>query len=116
MSSSPPPSGQRRAAPGLERTLFRQLPWVLLVGTLLPALWAWVARLFPPEGSAADLAKHLDRIDFHAIALVVWVWTAVFTVAIGCVVVMVMKGPERRADGYKVPDRERPGEDGQGRE
>lgn len=117
MSSPPRPSAERRAAaPGLERTLFRQLPWALLAGSLVPALWAWAARLFPPEGSASEVAKHLGRIDFLAIAVVVWVWTAVFTVGIGCVVVMVMKGPTRTADGYEIPDRDRPGGDGRGKD
>jgi hypothetical protein len=36
-------------------------------------------------------------------------WTLVLTVAIGCVIVIVMKGPAYVADGYPPPGREPPG-------
>jgi hypothetical protein len=37
-------------------------------------------------------------MDYVVAGLVVFHWTAVFTVAIGCVVVMLMKGPGYIAD------------------
>jgi hypothetical protein len=40
--------------------------------------------------------------------VVVFHWTAVFTVAIGCVVVMLMKGPGYVADGMELSHRDKP--------
>ena len=97
-----------RQAPGLEWTLLRKLPSVLLLGTLLPLVISIANRLLPPEGSAVQVAKHLKLVDILAIATVVTVWTAVFTVAIGCVVVVLMKGPAYVADAYQLEDAEHP--------
>jgi hypothetical protein len=47
-------------------------------------------------------------MDAIAIGAGILLWTLVVTVAIGCVVVMVMKGPVQTADSYPVPDRDRP--------
>jgi hypothetical protein len=50
-------------------------------------------------------------MDYVVAGVVVFHWTAVFTVAIGCVVVMLMKGPGYVADGMELShsDRPRPG-------
>jgi len=47
-------------------------------------------------------------VDIIAIAMAVTVWTAVLTVAIGCFVVIMMKGPAYVADAYELEDSERP--------
>lgn len=47
-------------------------------------------------------------VDITSIAIVVTVWTAVFTVAIGCFVVVMMKGPGYVADAYELVDTEHP--------
>ena len=36
------------------------------------------------------------------IGLVIFIWTAVLTVTIGCVIVWLMKGPAYVADGFEV--------------
>lgn len=107
----------RRSAPGLEWTIFRQLPWVALAGAVVPALGSLLLHSFPPEGSPDEVAKRLTLFDYQAIGLAITVWTGVLTAAIGCVVVIIMKGPAYKADGYHIPDRDRPaphGEDGSG--
>ena len=99
----------RREPPGLERTVFRKLPVWWLGGTVVPALVAALGRIYPPDGTEQSVAKHLYWVDALAIGAVMTVWTAVLTVAIGCWVVMVMKGPHYAADSYPLNDAPRPG-------
>lgn len=98
----------RRSPPGLERTILRKLPQWLIGGTLIPLFVSLATRLSPPEGSTAQVAKHIATVDILAIAAGITVWTAVLTVAIGCVVVVLMKGPAYVADAYELIDAERP--------
>jgi hypothetical protein len=44
-----------------------------------------------------------------AIGVVLLHWALLLTVAIGCVIVMLMKGPAFVADGYAVQHTDRPG-------
>ena len=100
----------RKEPPGLEREILRKLPKYLAGGTLVPIFVSIATRLFPPTGTAPEIAKHLVTVDIYAIAAVITVWTAVFTVAIGCVVVVLMKGPGYVADAYDLVDFEHPKE------
>ena len=102
------PRGQAVAAPGLERRILARLPEVAIGGSLLAGLFSASAHFFPPEGSLADVEKHVRMMDAIAIGAGILLWTLVATVAIGCVVVVVMKGPVHTADSYPVPDRDRP--------
>ena len=43
-------------------------------------------------------------------------WTAVFTIAIGCTIVMLMKGPAYVADRYPLSDADEPRRDPQPRD
>lgn len=97
-----------RYPPGLEWAVLKKLPLVVLLGTLLPLVIAQTNRVFPPDAAAAQVAKHIKFVDILCIATAVTAWTAVLTVAIGCVVVVVMKGPAYVADAYRVEDAERP--------
>jgi uncharacterized membrane protein len=98
----------RREAPGLEWVILKKLPGTLLVGTLFPFIIGLANRFFPPEATAAQIARHIKTVDIIAIAMAVTVWTAVLTVAIGCFVVIMMKGPAYVADAYELEDSERP--------
>jgi hypothetical protein len=91
----------RRSASGLEWKLWRKLPLILAVGTALPAAVALALHLAADQGSAAD-ARWLQTMDYVVAGVLVFHWTAVFTTAIGCVVVMLMKGPGYVADGMEV--------------
>lgn len=44
-------------------------------------------------------------LTYRLIGLVVLHWTLVFTVAIGCAIVWLMKGPAYVADAYPPPER-----------
>lgn len=93
--------------PGLEWAILRRLPMALLAGTLIPASLSVLVRLLPPaEGS--DPAKAVLNVDIFSIATAITFWAAVLTVAIGCVVVAIMKGPAYVADAYPVAHANRP--------
>jgi hypothetical protein len=50
------------------------------------------------DAQAAADARWLQTMDYVVAGVVVFHWTAVLTIAIGCVVVMLMKGPGYVAD------------------
>lgn len=102
--------GFQRSPHGLEWVLWRKLPLILWVGTGLPALGPVLARLWwNDDPLPAATLRLMTRIDFFAISLVVLHWTLVLTLAIGCAIIIVMKGPAYVADGYELPHRDQPG-------
>jgi len=103
--------GSRREVSGFEWTLFRKLPRIALMGTLLPALAAAASRLLPLEGTLTQVEKQLQTVDIMAISIVILHWGLVFTLAIACIIVMLMKGPGYVADAYPLSDAEKPDRD-----
>jgi hypothetical protein len=101
--------GFRRSPAGLERAVLRRLPVIAVLGTVLPILAGIAAWRFASPVDATLAARSLTRIEIIVASVVALHWTAVLTVGIACVVVMVMKGPAYVADGYEVPDAESPG-------
>ena len=99
--------GSRREPPGLEWRIWKKLPMLLLGGTLIPLFAYAYAYLFPDPGPV-PLEKYLSLLGILVIAAIVTVWTAVFTLAIGCFVVRVMKGPAYVADQYPLIDADQP--------
>lgn len=92
----PAPLGQ----PGLERTLTRWLIPAYLVGVGLPWLvGGWLKTRYQPGLVAGDPQPTRDFIDIVVMGVALFDATAVFTVAIGCLIVTLMKGPARYADG-----------------
>ncbi|MHB1249700.1 MAG: hypothetical protein ACYCZL_09945, partial [Polaromonas sp.] len=61
------------------------------------------------EASAAQ-ARWLQMAGYFVWGVLIFHWTMVVTVGIGCIIVMVMKGPGYVADGYNVPHSDRPRE------
>ena len=93
-----------RSAPGLEQRIWRRLPAILLVGTLVPLVLAAVNHALAPavpESGASNGALLL--FDYTMIGVVVMHWMLVLTVALGCFIVRVMKGPAYVADAYPLP-------------
>jgi hypothetical protein len=97
----------RLVPPGMEVEILRRLPRITLVGLLIPVAMAILVRAMPAE-PGVDVTKHVMTVDIFAIAVTITFLTAVFTVAIGCVVVHVMKGPAYVADSYPVSHADRP--------
>ena len=96
-----------RSASGLEWALWRKLPLIALAGTALPLLGLALYHAGADAGNPAE-ARALQLADFIVFGVVVFHWTLVITAAIGCVVVMVMKGPAYVADGLDVSHSEQP--------
>ena len=86
-----------RSASGLEWKLWRKLPLILLVGTALPLAAAVALHVTTDLQSASD-ARWLQTMDYVVAGVVIFHWSAVLTIAIGCVVVMLMKGTGYVAD------------------
>jgi hypothetical protein len=96
------------SASGLEWKLWRKLPLITLVGTLVPfAALLGVHVLSSAQTAPAD-ARWLQTLDYMVIGAVIFHWTVVATLAIGCVIIMVMKGPGYVADGYNLPHSDLP--------
>jgi hypothetical protein len=93
---------------GFEWRLLRLMPTAFIAGALLPALASVIARFAITRGSAAELARQIQLFDFVMIGLVIFVWTLVLTVSLGCVIVWLMKGPAYVADGYEVSHSDTP--------
>jgi len=93
---------------GLEWKILKRLPRVLLFGTLAFVLVPVLSRLFVSGLEAEEMNRLISMVDIYAIALGITLWTAVFTVAIGCIVVVLMKGPGYVADAYDLIDSSTP--------
>ncbi len=97
-----------RAPAGLEWRLVRKLPGLCGIGLLL-LLLAWVlGMVLPFDGDPQDIARRLRTFNYTLIGLAIFHVTMVLTVAFGCLIVMIMKGPQYTSDSYPVQDAERP--------
>ena len=96
-----------RSASGLEWRLWRKLPLILLVGTALPVAVAVALHLGTDPSSSTDM-RWLQTLDYVVAGVVIFHWSAMIAVAIGCVVVMLMKGPGYVADAMEVSHSDRP--------
>lgn len=97
--------GSRREPPGIERILLRRLPGLLMIGTLLPALYALAVQWLAPH-TAAGL-REMQTAQYAAIGVVLFHWMAVMTTSLICAIVVVMKGHAVVADAYPLPDADR---------
>jgi len=100
--------GYQRTPYGFELRLLRKLPGLTLAGTLLPVLAALLARLYFAEGSAAEIERQVQTFDYVMLGFAAVVWVTALTVAIGCIIVWLMKGPAYVADGYDVVHSDQP--------
>jgi hypothetical protein len=94
-----------RSAPGLEQRIWRRLPAILLWGTLLPLLLAGANYALAPAAATPGSAdRALLLWEYTMWGVVVLHWTLVLTLALGCFIVRVMKGPAYVADAYSMPE------------
>lgn len=98
----------RREPPGLEWRIWKKLPLAALASIAIPGFAYLYAVLFPAPAPGETVEKYLSSVQILALASSVTLLTAVFTVAIGCFVVRVMKGPGYIADAYPLIDAEQP--------
>jgi len=86
--------------------IWKRLPAILLWGTAVPLAVAAAAWLAAPSLPANAVDRGSLLLIYQLVALVVLHWTLVLTLAIGCAIVMVMKGPAFVADPYPPPGRD----------
>jgi hypothetical protein len=102
------------AAAGLERRLLRRMPAVLAWGTLWPLFAAIAWHAFAAPADSALAAHDLGWVDYTLAGVVLLHWTLCLTLALGCFIVMVMKGPAYVADAYPPAGRAQPWDGPQG--
>lgn len=102
---------ERVAPPGLELRLLRALPAAAIASIGVPFLIARAARAYANHAVVDNASKFVKSADIFAWSVAATLLTAVLTVAIGCVVVWVMKGPAYVADAYPVSHANRPAAD-----
>lgn len=100
--------GYRKAPAGLERKILRLIPKVFLVGTVVILLPSAISRVWTMADAPWVISKFITTIDIYAFGLLTVLWTGLFTVGVGALTVMVMKGPAYVADAYPLPDSDKP--------
>lgn len=100
--------GFQRTPYGLEWRVLRRLPRVCLAALALPATMSWAARHVLTGANAAELSRKIELFDYMMVGLAILSLTLVLTVAIGCIVVWLMKGPAYVADGLEVSHSDKP--------
>ena len=94
--------------PGLEWWILRRLPKVLAGVTLAFGLAWWLIHLWPRNGSEIEVASQTLLTEYALLGGFIFFITMVVTVSIGCVFVLIMKGPRYSADSYIINDKEKP--------
>lgn len=83
-------------------------PWLLpayFAGIALPGVGAlWFHLTQPPGAPTPADVKFLHIVDMMAFGLAVFDSMAVFTVALGCMIVTLMKARPRYADSMRPPE------------
>ena len=101
-------AGFRRSPAGLEWRIWKRLHIILVAGTVLPLLASAGAYVLdglePATSHATESARAVEQFFYVMVGLVVLHWTLVLTLAIGCVIVMLMKGPAYVADAYAMEE------------
>ena len=96
----------KRVSHGLEWAVWRKLPVILLVGTALPLLLSYVIQWWAQDGETPP--SWALMADYITLGVLFVHWSIVLTVAIGCVIVWMMKGPCYEADSYPLSHRDQP--------
>lgn len=93
---------------GLEWRILKMLPMIVAGGVFVPLFLSAFVRLFPFTRPEAEILKLQIGIDILSISLFFAVLSAVITVAIGCITIVLMKGPAYVADAYNLDDADKP--------
>ena len=99
--------GFQRARPGLEWAIWKRLPAVLFWGLAIPLAGVMLLGWPRSEQASLDAADaEAELLMYQLIGLMVLHATVVLTVAVGCGIVMLMKGPAYVADPYPPQGRD----------
>jgi hypothetical protein len=87
-----------RTPSGQEWVLFKKIPHIFFIGTAI-----LVAAILYLYYLSAMPKPEQQKLIYLCFGLIFTHWFFVGTVAIGCIVVMIMKGPAYVADPYELP-------------
>ena len=90
--------GFAQSPSGVEWTLLKKIPLIFLISTSIPCAIILKLYFFNDALNAEQL-----KIIYQCLGLLFSLWFFIGTVAIGCVVVIIMKGPAYVADPYELP-------------
>jgi hypothetical protein len=96
--------GFQRSPAGLEWQIWKRLHIILAAGTVLPLLASAGAYVLDGLEPATQNARAVEQFFYVMVGIVVLHWTLVLTLAIGCAIVMLMKGPAYVADAYPMEE------------
>lgn len=96
--------GSKRCPSGLEWTLLRKLPTILIVGLVCIASFMLLAK----SGVLGLGLKQMEQAYYVGIGLIFLHCQIVLTGGLVCFIVMVMKGHAYVADAYPLPDENPP--------
>jgi hypothetical protein len=102
--------GFQRSPAGLEWQIWKRLHIILAAGTALPLLASAGAYVLDGLVPATQNARAVEQFFYVMVGIVVLHWTLVLTLAIGCAIVMLMKGPAYVADAYPMEEHPRDAE------
>jgi len=91
-----------RTPPGVEWILFKRIPIIFLVVTIIPCLPMLDIYL-----NNTSITPMQQKIIYQCLGALFSLWFLVGAIAIGCFVVMLMKGPAYVADPYELPKEEK---------
>ena len=97
-------AGFQRSPAGLEWQIWKRLHLILAAGTLLPLLASAGAYVLDGLEPATQNARAVEQFFYVMLGVVMLHWTLVLTLAIGCVIVMLMKGSVYVADAYEMEE------------
>lgn len=97
--------GSKRCPPGLEWTLFRKLPTILMAGLLGIACFMLLVK----SGLLGLDFKQMEQAYYVGIGLILLHCQIVLIAGLVCFIIMVMKGHAYVADAYPLPDENQPG-------
>jgi hypothetical protein len=100
--------GFERAPAGLERALLRRLPLFAFAGIAAPMLCLLAIRLTAAWANSDAAGKLAMTFEIALTSVSILYWTIVFTVVLGCLIVVIAKGPAYVADAYPLPDADAP--------
>jgi hypothetical protein len=83
---------------GFEWVLFKKIPWIFGISTAVPC-----ALMLNIYLSNESLSREQQQIIYQCFGVLFSLWFFVGAATIGCVVVMIMKGPAYVADPYELP-------------
>ena len=105
----------KRIDSSTERKILKKIPWLLLLGTVLPLLCVALVYFFeqfnPVSPSSTLMHATDDSLElffYMMLGLITFIWTMLLTLALGCVIMIIMKGPRYSADSYELSHKDRP--------